>query len=106
MNKEYTCIGEPMRMPEEDRDRKIRYLERDLEGCNDHIHELIQTKTVLVRLLSEEVESHRISKQLVRDVSEERDNYRRRLSDIKHFINELKPGQRITEKIIEQINRF
>lgn len=106
MNKEYTCIGELKFTPEEDKDRKIRYLERDLEGCNDHIYELMQTKTVLVRLLSEEVESHKLSKQLVRDIGQDRDNYRRRLYTVKDYVSQFKPGQRVTKEMLDKINNF
>lgn len=86
--------------------RNPKHLERCLSRAEDRVAELMNVKHVLMDLLSEEINKNDINADLLRDVSEERDDYRRRLSDIKHFINELKPGQRITEKIIEQINRF
>lgn len=106
MINQYTCAKEPVLAPEEDRDRKIRYLESNLEGCNEQIYELMQTKTVLIRLLSEEVESNKISKQLVRDVGEDRDNYRRRLYKVKDYISQFKPGQRVTKEMLDKINNF
>lgn len=93
-------------VPDVSKCRNAKHLEHCLSRAEDRVAELMNVKGVLIDLLSEQVCQNDVNMDLLRDVSEERDDYRRRLSDIKRFINELKPGKRLTKEILEQLNQF
>lgn len=93
-------------VPDVSEDRRAKHLERCLSHAEDRTAELMNAKRVLIHLLSEQVCQNDINADLLRDVSEERDDYRRRFNRIKEYVKGLKTGQRITKEILEQINRF
>ena len=86
--------------------RNAKHLERCLSHAEDRTAELMNVKHVLIDLLSEQVCQNDVNMDLLRDVSEERDDYRRRFNAVKQYVKGLKPGQRITKEILECIDAF
>lgn len=84
----------------------IEHLEKVIRTRDEEIGRLMQIKQVLTDLLAQEVQSNNLNIDLLRDVSDERDKWRRKYQAIHRYLGELEPGKRLTKEILEQINQF
>lgn len=84
----------------------IERLEKQVRMRDEEIGRLMQIKHVLTDLLAQEVQSNNVNMDLLRDVSDERDKWRRKYQAIYRYLGELEPGKRLTKEILEQLNQF
>lgn len=99
-NLDYTACCKPSD------EEMIEHLEKQVRMRDEEIGRLMQIKHVLTDLLAQEVQSNNVNMNLLRDVSDERDKWRRKYQAIHRYLGELEPGKRLTKEILEQLNKF
>ena len=83
-----------------------KFLKKQINTLQNHGVMFKKRADTLKELLSEEVASHQITKNMLRDACDERDEYRNKFNSLLYVVSELKPGTRITKEVLDKLNKF
>lgn len=84
----------------------VKFLRKQIKTLQSHGAMFKKRADTLKELLSEEVASHQITKNMLTDACDERDEYRNKFNSLLYTVSELKPGTRITKEVLDKLKQM
>lgn len=83
-----------------------KFLREQLESVKEHCAEFLRRADVLKELLTEEVESNKKLRSVLKDTRRESKEWQRKYYDLHEIVGRLQPGQRLTKEVLNELNRI